>query len=714
MGYFSKSLIFLALYWLSAQIGLLFPEPFYIVTPMWPPAGVALAVLFIGGLKYVPSVLLGAILANSLGTELSPGFVGIVSLGSTAASALLVYLLQKHGFDRRLNSVSSVRLLVLSVALAAAAAASCGSLAIFVFGAVDEIGFFRVFLTWWVGDAMGALLVGSLIFSWLDREPSTLSRRLELLVLVAGAFVVSSLCFYNDTLPWTERLQLSFVIFPSIVWAALRFGARGTTLVTVLVGTVAIFGTVMGYGLFNLDTTGQSLLLLQFYLVVIGLTGLFLSASAREAAEMEKGLRSANRELKDAIEAVRVTASEARKANQMKSEFMAMVSHEMRTPLNGVVGFTDLLLTSDLEPGQREEIEMIRSSGQSLISLVDEILELNKVDSGHLDLSEVPFSLSRLIKEVVELQNFKAAEKALPIEVIIAADVPDSLLGDVQRLRQILNNLVGNAVKFTERGQVTVRVRRDPVSGENERTALLVFSVQDTGIGIADEEMERLFQPFSQANPSISNEFGGSGLGLAITKNICEAMRGCIWVESEVGKGSTFFVSLAFTEVSPDEVIDNLRQNDALLNYAAATPAESLDIIVAEDDPASQRVMKQVLQRMNHRVEIVVDRLDLVQSLERNNQFDVVLVDLEMPRMDGYEAARVIRSGRFGQRLVNAPIIAVTAYSMVEDRRKAKEAGITEHLAKPFNFEKLGRILSGISKDKLQRRQEAEDYIKEH
>ena len=400
--------------------------------------------------------------------------------------------------------------------------------------------------------------------------------------------------------------------------------------------------------------------------------------------ESRAELRDKQHRMEEAERALIEARDQARDANQAKSDFLAAMSHEIRTPMNVVVGLSDVLLESETNDERRDFLNRLQRAGNTLLELINGILDLSKIEAGQITLRREPLNPARIVEETVGMIGVVARDKGLTFDVNIAADARIWMLGDDGRLRQVLINLVGNAIKFTERGAVTLHLERAEEGG----TTTLRLRVSDTGIGMGPEHLESIFEKFTQIDSSYARRYSGTGLGLAITRRLIEMMGGCIRVESELHHGSTFFVELP---IEPAAAPSPTTATPATTPEPRAIPGRERDqnrgrelrILMAEDSEDNQLLIRTYLKHTPHTLVVVEDGERAVARME-SEHFDLVLMDIQMPVMDGYTATRAIRAAEQLRGSPPTPILALTAHALAGDAEKSLEAGCTGHVTKPI------------------------------
>lgn len=374
---------------------------------------------------------------------------------------------------------------------------------------------------------------------------------------------------------------------------------------------------------------------------------------------------------------------EAEESVKVKNEFLSNMSHEIRTPLNAIIGFTDLLLETKLTQEQREHLETMHNSGEILLTLINNVLDLSKLESNKFNIEKIPFNLNRTLNEVVKLMKVKAQEKEILLNLNISPNVPEEVVSDSNRISQILLNLIGNAIKFTDKGSVTVTVNKIE---ENDKSAVISFEIKDTGIGIVSNKINSVFGAFTQAKSDTSRIYGGTGLGLTIVKRLITLLNGQIKVESVFGKGSTFTMTLPLEKGLKNEIKkvadDEIDIENQSLGYA---------ILLVEDNKTNQLLAKTRLERWNCKVDIANNGFEGVKKTQQQ-LYDIIMMDIQMPVMDGYEATKIIKND-ISLEVSKIPIIAMTAFTSKTEINRALEAGMDDYIFKPFKPGELFKIL---------------------
>lgn len=792
---------FVIAYVLTSKLGYYFALMPSGVSPIWPPAGLALAYTILYGYSVLPVVFVGVAIAHALsGITLTAAL--ITALGNTLEAGLGAYLCYHLiGKANPLDRPRDLSLFLLGpVCLSTMVGALIGVSAIILTGETKAFSFLSLWRVWWLGDIFGNLVVAPFLLAWIRRPPREwpVSRALEAALLGVLVVGVSELVFYDWLPAGYGHYPIEHLCIPILLWATFRFGRRGCTTAILIITTIAALGTVNGFGPYYQGTRIESIHLLQLFIGTTSVTMLFVAAvrvqhrsaqirlkesetlyetvvqnlplnifrkdtdgrllfanayylqtlrrnlwevlgktdfdlfdpdlaekyrrddeivmSSQHALHTVEKFRAPDGTelftqvckvpMKDSdgntigtigafwditdqkrVESqLREAKKRADSANLAKTKFLANMSHEMRTPLSAILGFVERMALPERSETQRfADAARIGRSVRNLTELIDDILDLSKIEAGKLKPEKINFNLLQELEDVYFLLSSQAKDKQLELIFEFLSPVPVTINTDPHRLRQILLNIIGNAIKFTSKGEVRVRIRVER-EGSND---LLRVLISDSGCGISPVKQNQLFQPFVQADSSTTRKYGGTGLGLILSRRLARALGGDVTLsESKPNVGSTFEVTIrcthdtqtAFAEIHKfprpyDEGISLERRETGDLT--------GLDILLAEDGPDNQELIRFFLTSSGANVDVAQNGQEALE-LARKHRYDLVLMDIQMPIVDGYSATRRLRAMGY-----TVPIVALTAHAMVEDKDRCLNAGCNGYITKPVFRETL-------------------------
>jgi signal transduction histidine kinase/ActR/RegA family two-component response regulator len=677
-----KFLLLAGVYYATARFGLALDAVSGFATLIWPPTGIALVAILLGGYRYAPAVWLGALLTNLAVGAPTSAAVGI-AVGNALEAVAGVWLLRRFEFSPKIDRLRDVLTLTTMAALAApVVSASVGVLSLRLANVIAADALTKTWLAWWLGDAIGALVFAPLVLAWIipERDQWTPNHALEAAALTGVLAVHSAAVFgYLPVSDLLSRSLLPYTLIPWISWAAVRFGQRGALTATFALSAVAVTATVSELGPFLGPTPSDRLMTLQTFIGLTAVTSMVLAAAISERLTAVRALQKSEARYREAA-----VAAEA--ANRTKSMFLANMSHEIRTPLGSVLGFSELLLSEDTDADERAHyVDAIKRNGRALSRLIDDILDLSKVEAGKLELRPQETAIADVVADLRTALGKPARDKGVGFAVTVADGVPAAIATDPLRFRQILYNIAGNALKFTQQGSVLVELHME--------ADLLVVDVHDSGPGITAEQAAKLFEPFTQADMSSTRRFGGTGLGLALSRRLARALGGdVIWVGDWPGTGSVFRVTVrSIVGHEPAGEAPIARQDRLDLGPQAPT-VQGLHALLVEDSADNRLLLCRILTAGGLHVDTAEHGAAALANLQARD-YDIILMDLQMPVMDGWAATAELR-----KRGYKRPIIALTAHAMADVRQDCLTRGFDAHVSKPVDSRALLDLIARLAK----------------
>jgi signal transduction histidine kinase len=644
-------------YFIAGKLGLMLASLHASASPVWPPAGIALAALLLFGYRAWPAIFVGAFLVNVTTTGNVPTSFAIAT-GNTLEALVGAWLVNRFAggitaFDRP----QGVFKFALAAAFSTIISPAFGVTSLGLAGLADWTNYGAIWLTWWLGDATGDLVFTPLVLLWIVASKRSWNKKEAaevgalLLLLVALSWVVFGGRFEISS----RNYPIAFICGPVVIWTAFRFTQRETATGIFILSAIAVWGTLHGFGPFIRETENQSLLALQWWTAVLAITAMALSAGMAERRRIEEELQKQ----KAVVEA----------ANRTKDHFLAMLSHELRTPLTPVISTLESLEIGSV-PSQdtKSALAMIRRNIELETQLIDDLLDFTRISRDKMQLRFTPADAHLAISSVVEICRAEAESKRLQVRLNLQANA-HQVAADAAKFQQIIWNLLKNAIKFTPHdGEIVI-------ASCNPSPELLTISVRDTGIGMEPEVMQRIFDPFEQGNRSFEHRSGGLGLGLAISKSLAQAHGGTLTAQSEGrDRGSTF--TLSMQTLSPAYV------PSVPSGQAAEVSRHGLKILLVDDHEDTCAALEKLLVRRGHLV-AAAHNVRSAMEAAAHNKFDLLISDIALPDGTGIDLMMQVRA------ISKTPGIAISGFGNNGDIERSLQAGFSEHLIKPIKLEKL-------------------------
>ncbi|HWM25668.1 MAG TPA: MASE1 domain-containing protein [Chthoniobacterales bacterium] len=660
-------IILTVLYFVAAKLSLKLAYLHVSASPVWPPAGMALAAVLLLGYRVWPAIFAGAFLVNL--TTAGNLFTSLgIAAGNTLEAVLGAWLIHRvAGGAQVFERAQSVFKFALVVLISTLVSPTIGLTSLALAGFADWANYSAIWLTWWLGDATGDFIVAPLLILWFTAPARRWDRAalLEVILLFLLLFFLGQLVF-GGWLPITaQNYPMAFICGPIVIWTAFRFTPRETATGIFILSALAVWGTLRGHGPFAMENDNQSLLALQASTAILIVTAMALAAGMAERRRAEA-----------AIEQQRATVEAA---NRTKDNFLAMLSHELRTPLTPVLAALDALKTESPPPAElKETLAMMRRNIELESQLIDDLLDLTRITKDKLQLEFEPVDAHQAISNVVEMCALEAKEKQLQMRFDLRAG-DFHVMADPAKFQQIIWNLLKNAIKFTgENGTITI-------SSTNLQPNIMTIGITDTGIGIEPDLMARIFNPFEQGERSFQRRFGGLGLGLAISKSLAQAHGASLIARSDGrDRGATFLLAIktAGLEQAPSQPAA----------VSAQATRRNVRILLVDDHPDTCLALERLLTLRGHHV-VAAQSVRAAMEVAESNHFDLLISDVGLPDGSGMELFRHLRA-KF-----TMPGIAMSGFGMDSDIGKSLEAGFSAHLVKPVKLEKLEAAISRVMAD---------------
>ncbi|MBW4678563.1 MAG: MASE1 domain-containing protein [Microcoleus vaginatus WJT46-NPBG5] len=698
------------IYYVTAKLGQYLAIPPGFITPVYPPSGIALAAILLMGYQVWWGIWLGALIAATWAFLANTGILSMsiisglgIATGSVLQAIVGAYLI-KHFIGSRyiFTTTPNVTKFTGIELLSCMVSPTFGVTTMYLCGFIDGKNYLISWLTFWLGDAIGVLVIAPLLLFWIEHWFSKRSLK--------GGKPTNTLTHHSsrqavqstlEIVIWTFLLltvgivafgvgyPVEYLLIPLLVWSAFRSEQRFTAIAIFLVAALAIAGAIRGTSSFNRSTLNESLLLLQAFIGTVCVTTLILSAVVMEREQAKARIERVNEELEFKVEertaalqqskeiAVREAARSAA-ANQAKSEFLANMSHELRTPLNGIMGYAQILQRSKtVGEEERGQVNVIYQCGSHLLTMINDILDLSKIEAGKMELNPSDFHFPAFLQGVAEMCRIRAQLKGINFNYESPADLPTGVRADEKRLRQVLLNLLGNAIKFTDDGSVTLNV-------SFARADKIRFEVRDTGVGMSPDQLQKIFLPFEQVGDA-KRQAEGTGLGLAISQKIVSLMEGTIQVQSEKGVGSIFWFDVSLPQADEWMKTAQVDRHGQIVGIKDWQPK----ILVVDDKWENCSVVLKLLQPIGFEVMEAGNGEEGWQKVQEF-QPDLVITDLIMPQLDGFELMKRIRESKTLKHIL---IIVSSASVFDTDQHQSLEAGGDAFLPKPVQATELLKTL---------------------